>query len=349
MLSPFLQVGFYNVSDVLLLVVYQTHLIMVNKELINKYFDGTCTSQEEQLVVEYLSGKDHQEFISLLDQSWEKLPADDIGEDITQRMLLQLENKINSKLIKNNWMRAAAAAALIFIVLSSALLLSDTHKKNNTAWTSIYNHNSSIQLTILPDSSKVWLTPGSKLSYASFTDENHERSIQLDGEAFFNVMHDAAHPFVIHTGILTTRVLGTSFNIESYQNETAVRVSLVSGLVTVSPPSESIQLHPGEMLDYEKSSQTFKRQQIRINDPEEWIKGSLVFNELPLKEALQRVATRYHLVIHYSKGVESALSDKKVTAIFREENSNEILNNILFISSCYMQQHGSDITVYNMP
>ena len=92
-----------------------------------------------------------------------------------------------------------------------------------------------------------------------------------------------------------------------------------------------------------------QRQQIRISDPEEWMKGSLVFNDLLLTDALQRVAARYHLVIHYAKGTQSALSDKKITAIFRKESSSEILNNILFISNCYMQQRGQDITVYNMP
>lgn len=335
---------------------------MIDKALLSKYFDGTCTPQEEQRVLNYLAGQEHQEFISLMEQSWEKLPADDIGEDITRRMLLQLEMKTYGRKAvipierasqgwKKNWLRVAAA--LVFMVTGAASWFI-THRKHTApiTWTTIYNHHNNLELAVLPDNSKVWLAPGSKLSYTSFTGKE-ERSIKLDGEAFFNVTHNATRPFVVYTDKLATYVLGTTFNIEAYPHEAAVRVSLVSGLVAVAPADSidhvAAQLHPGDVMDYEKSSRTFKRQPIRISDPEEWMKGSLVFNDLLLTDALQRVAARYQLVIHYTKGTQSALSNKKITAIFRKESSSEILNNILFISNCYMQQRGQDITVYNMP
>ena len=338
------------------------HFMKIDKALLSKYFDGTCTPQEEQRVLSYLAGQDHQEFIALMEQSWEEVPADNIGEDITRRMLLQLEMKTYgrkgiipiehaSRGWKKNWLRVAAA--LVFIVTGATYWLI-THRKHTApiTWTTIYNHHNNPELAVLPDNSKVWLAPGSKLSYMPFTGKA-ERSIKLDGEAFFNVAQNATRPFVVYTSELATRVLGTTFNIEAYPHEAAVRVSLVTGMVAVAP-ADSIdqvvaQLHPGDVMDYEKSSRTFKRQQIRISDPEEWMKGSLVFNDLLLTDALQRVAARYHLVIHYAKGTQSALSDKKITAIFRKESSSEILNNILFISNCYMQQRGQDITVYNMP
>jgi transmembrane sensor len=335
---------------------------MIDKALLNKYFDGTCTPQEEQQVLTYLAGQDHQELISLMEQSWDQLPAGNIGEDITRRMLQQLEKKTYGRQVvipieraspkwKKSWLRIAAA--LLFIVTGAAFWF-NAHKKHSApaSWTTIYNQSNNSELAVLPDNSKVWLSPGSKLSYTLFTDQR-ERSIKLDGEAFFSVTHNAAQPFVVYTGKLATRVLGTTFNIEAYPQEAAVRVSLVSGLVTVSPADSidhvATQLRPGDVMDYEKNSRTFKRQQIRISDPEEWMKGSLVFNDLLLTDALQRVAARYHLVIHYAKGTQSALANKRVTTIFRKESSSEILNNILFTSNCHMQQRGQDITVYNIP
>jgi ferric-dicitrate binding protein FerR (iron transport regulator) len=335
---------------------------MMDKALLSKYFDGTCTPQEEQRVLNYLAGQDHQEFISLMEQSWEELPAGNIGEDITRRMMQQLEMKTYStKAVipierpplkwKKAWLRVAAA--LVFIVTGAACWFI-THRKHAVpaTWTTIYNSHNNPEVAVLPDNSKVWLAPGSKLSYTPFIGKE-ERSIKLDGEAFFNVTHNAGQPFVVYTGKLATRVLGTTFNIEAYPQEAAVRVSLVSGLVAVAPADSpdhvATQLHPGDVMNYEKSSRTFNRQQIRISDPEEWMKGSLVFNDLLLTDALQRVAARYHLVIHYAKGTQSVLSNKKITAVFRKESSSEILNNMLFISNCHMQQRGQDITVYNMP
>ncbi|WP_436489711.1 FecR family protein [Chitinophaga sp. ARDCPP14] len=336
--------------------------MMIDKALLSKYFDGTCTQQEEQQVLKYLAGRDHQEFISLMEQSWDDLPAGNIGEDITRRMLMQLEMKTYgrqqvipieraSQKWRKSWLRVAAA--VVFMVTGTTYwLITNRNHTTPITWTTIYNDHNNPELAVLPDNSKVWLAPGSKLSYTPFTGKG-QRSIKLDGEAFFDVAQNASRPFVVYTDKLATRVLGTTFNIEAYPHEAAVRVSLVSGLVTVASADSAdhmaTRLHPGDVMDYEKSSHTFKRQQIKINDPQEWTSGSLVFNDLPLTDAVQRVAARYHLVIHYAKGTQSALSDKKITAIFRKESSSEILNNILFISNCYIQQHGQDITVYNMP
>ena len=72
---------------------------------------------------------------------------------------------------------------------------------------------------ILPDSSVVYLGAGSKLTWPSHFVKGKLRNIQLEGEAFFEVKHDTSSPFIVHSGQMQTRVLGTSFNVKQKANE----------------------------------------------------------------------------------------------------------------------------------
>lgn len=342
---------------------------MINKSLLIKYFEGACTPEEEQEVLTYLAGQNHARLEELMQESWAQLPADDIGEAITTRMLSALEKQtygrqqahataaIYKQPVKwwRHWPRLAAAI-LIFAVVGTAVWLSWPQGKKELVkleWKTIYNTRNGVQVAVLPDSSRVWISPESKLSYAFIPGREKERSVQLEGEAFFDVAHDASRPFVIYTGPVATRVLGTAFNVEAYSREETVRVSLVRGAVAMAS-SDSVgqysakalaTIAPGEMISYNRRSKDHVREKMKITDPAEWLKGSLVFNDIPLTDALQRVAARYHLIIHYAKGVETALTSKRLTAIFRNESCKEILNNMLFVYDCYIQQQGEEIEI----
>src|SRR5699024_4254504 len=88
------------------------------------------------------------------------------------------------------------------------------------------------------DGSEIKLNGGSTLRYpATFATDGRE--VYLEGEAFFSIARDEARPFVVHAGGISTRVLGTSFNIETYANEGEVQVVVAEGKVAVSMNSES--------------------------------------------------------------------------------------------------------------
>ena len=86
---------------------------------------------------------------------------------------------------------------------------------------------------VLPDGSRVWLNARSSLIYPNKFLAGQPRRVKLNGEAYFEVVHDKAHPFIVETAKMQTRVLGTSFNVRSYNNENPI-VTLVSGSVQVS-------------------------------------------------------------------------------------------------------------------
>jgi transmembrane sensor len=102
----------------------------------------------------------------------------------------------------------------------------------------------------LPDGSKLWLNAGSKVVFSDNFSAG-KRELTLSGEAFFDVKHDELHPFIIHTGRLEVRVLGTSLNVRAYPGDSTIETTLIKGKVEVGvtgDPSSSILLHPNEKV-----------------------------------------------------------------------------------------------------
>jgi len=102
----------------------------------------------------------------------------------------------------------------------------------------------------LPDGTEVWLNADSKLTYGKEFGAQ-SREVSLSGEAFFEVQKDADRPFIIHTGNMDIRVLGTAFNVRSYQNEKTSEATLVRGAIEVvlrDSPDRRIVLKPKDRI-----------------------------------------------------------------------------------------------------
>ena len=102
----------------------------------------------------------------------------------------------------------------------------------------------------LPDGTKVWINAGSKLTYGNDFG-NTLREVNLTGEAFFDVTHNAEKPFIIHTSKMDIKVLGTEFNVRCYPDEKKIETSLIRGRIEVTlknKPDKKIYLVPNEKL-----------------------------------------------------------------------------------------------------
>jgi ferric-dicitrate binding protein FerR (iron transport regulator) len=109
----------------------------------------------------------------------------------------------------------------------------------------------------LPDGSHVWVNSDSKLTYAE-TFTGPTRDIYLEGEAYFDVVKDSKHPFIVHTAGIDIKVLGTAFNVKAYNAEPTIEATLVHGLIEVTktnqPEASKILLHPHEKLIFDKKA-----------------------------------------------------------------------------------------------
>jgi transmembrane sensor len=144
------------------------------------------------------------------------------------------------------WWAAVAVAVLSFWVISGIGGDRSPELVNNTVSTKP-GFKASITL---PDGSKVWLNADSKLTYDGKFD-GQTREVYLSGEAFFDVAKDKSRPFIIHTRTINLKVLGTSFNVRSYDSDKETETSLVHGSVEITltnNPDKKIVLKPGEKL-----------------------------------------------------------------------------------------------------
>lgn len=149
------------------------------------------------------------------------------------------------------WRYAAAAAVLVLMSIGSVMYMSKDPLQNEVflSCTVIENTTIKVKTILLPDSSKIELSPNSKISYANNFVKN--RKIEMEGEAYFKVKKDKEHPFQVVCNETTTTVLGTSFTIKE-SNQKEVTVALYEGSVQMSVKNNNNKwiLKPGEKFTY---------------------------------------------------------------------------------------------------
>lgn len=144
----------------------------------------------------------------------------------------------------------------------------------------------------LSDGTKVFLNAETKLSFPTrFTGERRE--VELEGEAYFEVSKDAVHPFIVKTGKVDVRVLGTSFNVRSYNNENDVATTLVSGKVVVSDGKASEEIQPGEQAIYMKETGKMEIKNVDVSLYTAWHGGKFIFKNETLEEMLSYLSRWY--------------------------------------------------------
>jgi ferric-dicitrate binding protein FerR (iron transport regulator) len=175
---------------------------------------------------------------------------------------------------------------------------------------------------LMPDGSQIWLNQSSTLSYLKdFTN----RAVNLEGEAFFEVKKDPTHPFVIKSGKLQTRVLGTSFNIRAYPTEQKIKVSVVTGKVEVSIPSaktSTLLLLPGDAGVYNKKEQVLDTATTAVN-PIAWKEQQLIFQSAPLKKVIPILEDYFNTTIKVANPV---LLECSFTASFQYDSLETIFS-----------------------
>lgn len=149
------------------------------------------------------------------------------------------------------WRYAAAAAVLIFMLIGTGIYFNRGPLQDDIYLTSneIENTTSIIKIVALPDSSRVELSPNSKIVYANNFEIN--RKIIVEGEAYFKVKKDKIHPFQVFCNETITTVLGTSFTVKEY-NQKEVSVELYEGSVQMNVKDQDKKwiLKPGEKFIY---------------------------------------------------------------------------------------------------
>lgn len=152
----------------------------------------------------------------------------------------------------------------------------------------------------LADGTEVKLNASTTLKFP-FTFDGDKREVYVDGEAYFNIAADAKHPFIVHTAKGDVTVLGTEFNVNTY-NEDVLKTSLVKGAVNVGNAEQSYLLKPGQEITFGAGTHTIAPMDERATLS--WMQGVLYFHNTPLAEIAEMIERWY--------GVEVVIDDPKL-------------------------------------
>lgn len=145
---------------------------------------------------------------------------------------------------------------------------------------------------ILPDSSRVWLNAMSSIRFPTAFD-CRERNVEINGEAYFEIVKNSKQPFIVTTGNSTIRVLGTSFNVNAYKDEEDIRTTLVSGSVSVATGSRKVILKEGQQSEVDRSGNIKIAPQVDMEAELAWKNGYFYFKGQDIEKIMRHISRWY--------------------------------------------------------
>jgi ferric-dicitrate binding protein FerR (iron transport regulator) len=229
------------------------------------------------------------------------------------------------------------AASLVIITFLGFLAVkfsgTKTEKAPATAQTSV----------ILPDGTSVSLNAGSAIYYKKGFGSAH-RTVNLKGEAWFEVKKNPDLPFVISAGEANIRVTGTKFNVKAYRTLTDVRVTVTEGTVrfyNAAQPGEQITLHAGETGVMNKSSRSVTGMVTANLNDIAWKTGIMDFHDTRLTEVKEVLENTYHCKID----LDPAVAGCPVTVRFENRELDAVLNVLRSTLDLKITTKGRQITI----
>ncbi|MDR6944233.1 ferric-dicitrate binding protein FerR (iron transport regulator) [Mucilaginibacter pocheonensis] len=293
--------------------------------LLRKYAANNCSAHELEQVRQIIaSGKYYAEWEAVLLE--ESLTEDTGPSDASDFKQAEVLNRINrsikpvKRLIFPRWSLGAAAAILIMLSAGYLFFSNRNPVLNNRTLLSVSSSDGQQKKITLADGTEVTLNSLSTIHYKDIFNGG-KREVYLEGEAFFNVVHDAQHPFIVHTQKLNVHVLGTSFNVSAYIHDKKTTVSVATGKVgvNVSNSAYANMLLPGDRLSYNGNIQT---SHINPDDILGWQKGILIFHQESIRDIAPVLERYYGVHIYFGKNNDPG---KQITAAFKQKTLQQVM------------------------
>lgn len=313
-------------------------------ELLGKYLSGEIGEKDKKAIEEWVGASDHnaKEF-EMHKRAWENTSIhfqSPEAETVFKNVLNKIDDQQELELAKKHrFIHSKPKNRFAFITkIAASLLIIGTLSyyfysglpdidKTETSVALIQKKNIAGQKSkiYLPDGSQVWLNAESEISFPEQF-EIGKREVTLEGEAFFDVVKNPDQPFIVHAGNVSTTVLGTSFSIKAFPEESMAYVALNTGKVKVNidngKDGEALYLNPGEAIRYDKKHQKSMKEAIDRDTFFSWKDGVIVFEDAHMEEVIGTLCRWYGVQFQIEN---TAKEDWSYTGSF----DNEALENVL--------------------
>lgn len=292
-------------------------------QIIRKLADRTLPASQRDIVLRWLIGpQDTSEKEETMFRLWNDTNGTEVSDESAKRALQNVKEKLNINKLRTKhiqWFQVATKyAAILLLPLITGLVvwgIMENKVAESSDMIECFVPKGEQQTITLSDGTNVTINSGSLFIYPKKFYGNN-RKVHLSGEAYFKVSRNEGMPFLISTGPLNIKVLGTTFNVEAYPEDENITTTLEEGSVKVYrssyPEKEGIIMKPDERLVYHNQNDKFELYKVESEDFTAWTNGELYFVEQPLSVILKTIERRCNVFFRYDSQINLEYTDKKV-------------------------------------
>lgn len=257
----------------------------------------------------------------------QQMAATDIAAPVTNRAMIVLANG------KKVYLDQQAKGNIAYDGNATVEKMADgtiVYKANNNVSlaSNLYNtlsnpRGSSVMDITLSDGTRVWLNAGSSLTYPVAFSGN-ERKVQISGEGYFEVAHNANMPFKVAKNNMEVTVLGTHFNVNAYDDESVIKVTLLEGSVKTSLGNKvAVVIKPGQQAQISNNISVLK--DVNLEKEMAWKQGVFRFQDTNIEEIMHQAARWYNVEVEFGGDVSNLNFGGSVS---RQVNISELLKRL---------------------
>lgn len=302
------------------------------KSTIRSYLNGELSGKEQKDLLAWISqSKTNARIYAEEKDIWEYSKLGDFDSSLTDDdwnrfsgQIAQLEAVKKARLsTRVIWISSVAAVLVVAAVLS--VLLSDLSGTEAEPFVASTTGGIVSQFN-LPDGTLVFLNADSRLDY-HWNVKEKLREVNLQGEGWFQVVHDPDRPFIVNTGFYKVKVLGTEFGVRAYPDSKAIETTLEKGSVRILSSDrlkleQPVTLSPGEQMTYNTRARTYQVNEVNPQLYTSWKDDKLEFIRLNFKELVTLLEHRYRVDIEV---LDKQIFNYHYSGTFKDETIDEIL------------------------
>lgn len=284
----------------------------MNQIILHKYFRGIATQREEELILEWVDSSEENRKAFQKERMLYDISLFSSEKEQTK------ETKSSRIIHMAKWSFRIAASVLI--ILSCGLLFNEYKYSQSSQLQAITVPAGQRAEIVLADGTKVWLNARSTLTYAAnFGKKN--RNVELDGEAYFEVVKNSKMPFFVNTEHNKIKVVGTSFNVSAYQGSNEFETTLVEGIVDIyNREDDKMITRLTKDQFFAANGNNYQKKYLHSYEFLRWKEGLYCFDDAPFKSLLDKLEKYYSVNITVER---PNILDYQCTGKFKENDGIE--------------------------
>lgn len=240
--------------------------------------------------------------------------------------------------MRRKWLSVAACVVLVMsLAVSGVLYVNRLKPVTEAARIEVASSYGEIKTVVLPDGTQVSLNACSRLNYPENFSNASSRTVVLHGQGFFKVARNEDQPFIVKTANLDVRVLGTEFDVKSYDTDELVSVNIKSGKVQVEMPDVSMKLSADEHFHYNTSSGSLGKYHAQ-SEVAAWQRGELQFENTPIRDVAHELERMFHCTVAFAP---DQYFDNMITGSQRCEHVESALESLKYICGIHYKKEGN--------